>query len=66
MIPTQAQIDALHELGIALGKPDAEIKAACLLSRGSAANVIVVWRQELAKKEGQTNGRNDGASRGAR
>ena len=66
MIPTQAQIDAIRELGAALGKSDAEIEAACLLSRGSAANVIVVWRQELAKKEGQTNGRNDGAARGAR
>ena len=66
MIPTKAQIDAIHELGWALGKTYAEIEAACLLSRGSAANVIVVWRQELAKKEGVVNGRIDGAARGAR
>ena len=66
MIPTQAQIDAIRELGEALGKSEDEIEAACLLSRGSAANVIVVWRQELAKKEGVENGRNNGASRFAR
>lgn len=51
MIPTQAQIDALHELGIALDKTDAEIKNACRMSRADLASIIIEWRRKLDKKE---------------